>query len=143
MSICTFCGHHDAPDTIRNQVREAIEQLITTKEVDCFYVGNHGSFDRIALSVLRELKEEHPEIEYYVVLAYLAEKKEEYPRYNEGETLLPEGIENIPKRFAISYRNKWMVEHSDYMISYVKHNFGGARKTLQLAKNHSLVILEL
>ena len=29
-------------------------------------------------------------------------------------TLLPEGIENVPPRFAISWRNKWMLERSDY-----------------------------
>ena len=97
----------------------------------------------MALSILRKAKEKHPDIHYYAVLAYLPEQKEDYPQYQEGETLYPDGIENVPKRFAISYRNKWMVENSDYVISYVKHNLGGASKTLDYARRKKIILLEL
>lgn len=139
MSSCTFCGHHDAPDSIRVSIENEIEKLILHNNVTCFYVGSHGRFDSMALSVLRECKEKYTQIIYFVVLAYLPEKKDEYQLYQDGETLYPDGIENVPKRFAISYRNKWMVEHSDYIISYVQNNFGGAAKTLEYAKKEKLI----
>ena len=143
MSTCTFCGHHDAPDSVRPTLIATIEKLIAENEVDTFYVGNHGSFDYMALSVLREMKKKYPQIDYYGVLAYLPEKKEEFPLYSESKTVLPDGIENAPKRFAITYRNKWMVAQSQYMIAYVKHSFGGASKTLDYASKRHLDIIEV
>ena len=143
MSICTFCGHHDTPDSIRPLLADEVEKLIIENKVDTFYVGTHGNFDRMALSVLRETKKKYSQINYYVVLAYLPEKKEEYPLYADNETVFPDGLENHPRRFAISYRNKWMVEQSQYLITYVKHNIGGAGKTLQIAKKSNLNVLEL
>lgn len=143
MSTCTFCGHKDTSDTIRPMLIDSIEKLITDKEVDTFYVGTHGSFDRMVLSVLRELKIKYPTINYYVALAYLPEKKEEFSLYTESETLLPDGIEIRPLRFAISYRNRWMVEQSQYLIAYVKNAFGGASKTLDYATKRHLNIVRI
>lgn len=143
MSTCTFCGHHDTPDSIRPMLVAAIEKLIVENNVDTFYVGTHGNFDKMALSVLREIRKKYPQVNYYVALAYLPEKKEEYPLYADNETVLPEGIENHPRRFAISYRNKWMVEQSQYLIAYVKNSFGGASKTLEYAIKRHLNIIEI
>ena len=143
MSTCTFCGHHDTPDNIRPMLVAAIEKLIVENEADTFYIGTHGNYDKMALSVLRETKKKYPQVNYYVLLAYLPEKKEEYPLYADNETVFPDGLENHPRRFAISYRNKWMVEQSKYLIAYVKHNFGGAAKTLVLAKKRQLNIIEI
>lgn len=143
MSTCTFCGHHDAADNIRPILYASIEKLILENKADTFYVGNHGNFDRMVLSVLREMQKKYHQISYYVVLAYLPEKKDEFPRYAYNETVLPEGIESTPKRFAITYRNKWMVEQSQYMIAYVKNSFGGASKTLEYATKRHLNIIEM
>jgi hypothetical protein len=50
------------------------------------------------------------------------------------DTLLPDGIETAPRRFAISFRNKWMVNKSDFVICYITHSFGGAAQYVELAK---------
>lgn len=143
MKTCTFCGHHDAPDSIRTMLLSAIEKMIVENKVDAFYVGNHGNFDRMALSSLREMRKEYPQISYYVALAYLPQKKEEVSLYADNEIVLPDGIENHPRRFAISYRNKWMVEKSEYLIAYVKNSFGGSSKTMDYASKRHLNIIEI
>ena len=56
--------------------------------------------------------------------------------------LYPE-IENKPKRYAILYRNKYMVEKADYVIAYVSHNWGGAYSTYQYAKRKGKNIFNL
>lgn len=61
--------------------------------------------------------------------AYLPTKETQYKN-----TLYPEGLESVPLRFAISHRNKWMVEKSDYVIAYVNWNFGGAAQFYEMAK---------
>lgn len=143
MASCTFCGSHDAGEEIRDSLRQAVLLLIEENGVDSFYIGNHGRFDSMALSVVRELKEEYPQIVYSVVLAYLPGKRENYKSYSESETCYPEGLEMAPMRFAISYRNKWMVNNSQYIVSYVKTKYGGSYQTLQYAKRKGLAVIEL
>ena len=58
-------------------------------------------------------------------------------------SILPEGIETIPRRFAISYRNKWMLNKSDIVVTYVTRNFGGAWEFKQMARKQKLIIIDL
>ena len=62
---------------------------------------------------------------------------------NSELTILPEGIETVPPRFAISYRNKWMIEQSDYVITYVIHSWGGAAQFKELAEKKGKTVIEL
>ena len=42
-------------------------------------------------------------------------------------------LETVPRRFAISHRNRWMVESADVVVAYVLHDWGGAATTLRYA----------
>ena len=70
--------------------------------VDMFYVGHQGQFDAYVHSELKKLKQEYPQINYAVVLAYMPGKKTEYDDYS--DTMLPEGIESVHPHYAISWR---------------------------------------
>ena len=105
---CTFFGHHDCPSSIKPKLREVLIDLIENRSVDMFYVGNKGAFDRLVHSVLRELVQEYPRINYAVVLERMPGKQnDDYPE-DFSDTMLPEGIEEAPPRFAIVWRNKWI-----------------------------------
>lgn len=118
-----------------------VENLITEYGVNIFYVGNNGQFDHLVAAVLRELKSRHPQISYSIVLAYLPEREKEHNQLSYTETIYPEGLEDTPSRFAISKRNKWMVQQSEYVIAYVEHSFGGAAQFTEYArKKHRTVI---
>ena len=133
MPICTFFGHRDCPDTIKPKLKETLIDLITNHGVDMFYVGHQGQFDAIVRGTLRELKKEYPQIDYVVVLAYMPSKKSESVDYS--DTMLPEGIESVHPRYAISWRNNWMLKQSDHVVSYITHPWGGAYQYCQKAKH--------
>ena len=95
----TFFGHKDTPKEIEPTLRSTLIDLIENKNVTVFYVGNNGNFDTMVRRQLENLSQTYP-ITYNVVLAYLPVKKSEYDGFT--NTLLPEGIETVPKRFAIS-----------------------------------------
>ena len=141
MAICTFFGHRDCPDAVRTKLREVLEDLIAKHNVDMFYMGNQGRFDGIVHNVLRELKQEYPQINYAIVLAYLPGRKTEYDDYS--DTMLPEGIELIHPRFAISWRNDWMLKQSDYVVTYITHTWGGAYKYAEKAKRQQKTVLNI
>ena len=140
---CCFFGHKDAPSSVLPQIEEAVEKLIAEQNVKSFLVGNQGQFDSMVLSVLRKLKTQHPEITYNVVLAYMPEEKEEWSPYEYWETVLPEGLEAVHPRYAISKRNDWMVNESDMVVAYVKHSWGGAAKYVEKALNRKLHVINI
>ena len=138
---CTFFGHRDCPETIKPKIRTAVIDLIENHGVTMFYVGNQGNFDRMVRSVLKEVTTAYPEVGYAVVLAYMPSAKKSADDFS--DTLLPDGIEKVPKRFAISWRNKWMIEHADYVVTYVTRLFGGAAQFSALAKSRGKIIYDI
>ena len=50
-------------------------------------------------------------------------------------------LENVPRRFSISHRNRWMVESADVVVAYVLHDWGGAATTLRCAKQKKKQII--
>lgn len=138
---CVFFGHRDTPSDIYPKLKSAIKSLIENKEATDFYVGNHGSFDRMVRKALKELKAQYPEINYRVVLAYLPLKA--YPEKDYSDTEFPEGIEFVPKKFAVNFRNDYMLKKADYVIAYVTHSFGGAARFTEKAKKRKAEIINL
>ena len=140
MHTATFFGHKDTPKEIEPTLRSTLIDLIESQNITVFYVGNNGNFDSMVRRQLEDLSHTYP-ITYSVVLAYMPTKKSEYDDFS--NTILPEGIEKAPKRFAISYRNKWMVEQSDVVVTYVTHGFGGAAQFKETAEKQGKKIIEL
>ena len=136
----TFFGHKDTPKEIETTLRATLVDLIENHGATEFYVGNNGNFDTMIRRQLENLSQTYP-ITYNVVLAYLPTKKSEYDDYT--NTILPEGIETSPKRFAISYRNKWMIQQSDVVVTYVTHSFGGAAQFKEMAERKEKLVIEL
>ena len=141
MPTCTFFGHRDCPDTIKPKLREVLVDLITNHGVGMFYVGHQGQFDAIVRGTLRELKKEYPQINYAVVLAYMPSKKSENEDYS--DTMIPEGIETVHPRYAISWRNNWMLQQSDYVIACITHTWGGAYQYVAKASRLGVKIINL
>ncbi|MBQ9849797.1 MAG: hypothetical protein IJO36_03770 [Clostridia bacterium] len=136
--VCTFFGHRDTPKEIEPTLRSALIDLIENKNATVFYVGNHGNFDAMVRRQLEDLSKTYP-IKYYVVLAYMPSKNVEPDEHS----ILPEGIETVPRRFAINYRNKWMLNKSDIIVTYVTRNFGGAAQFMNMATISTKVVINI
>ena len=115
MAACTFFGPADCPDPIRDQLKALIENLILNHDADTFYVGNEGLFDAMVRCVLWDLRKVYPHIQYHVVLAH--RPSESIPSEDLSQTLLPNGIEEIPSDQAIGWRDRWMKQQSDLIIT--------------------------
>lgn len=141
--ICTFFGHRDTPEAIEPILYATLVDLIENKNVDSFYVGNHGMFDSLVRKVLKQLKFSYPHINYAVVLAYMPSKSATSIFKDISETVYPEGVEKIPPKYAIIERNRWMTDRSDYIVTYAKYTIGGAVKFKSLAEKKGKIVLNL
>lgn len=136
--IVTFFGHAQIlqSEEIEKWLYVVTENLIEQGAIT-FYLGGHGAFDSMAASVLKAQKKRYPHIELVLVLAYLNSKRN---TFGYDSTIYPP-LEMVPHRFAISYRNRWMVESADVVVAYVLHEWGGAATTLRYAKQEKKQIV--
>lgn len=140
MKSCTFFGHRTVTQNIREELASQICYLIEHLGVDTFLVGNNGGFDEIVISVLKSIKKIYPYISCTIVIANLRDlnKKCVY----ELDTIFPKELENSIPRFAIDKRNRWMIEHSDFAITYVMRD-GGAKKYKDILLKKNKTVIEL
>lgn len=140
--VCAFFGHREIWRDISTAVERAIRSAITEHGMTVFWVGGYGAFDFLASHCVRRLKKDYPQIKLHLILAYIPTRKalleDAYDRI-----IYPAGLELVPKRFAISQRNRWIIHHCDMVIAYVRNTYGGAYSALQQAKKKGCVILNL
>ena len=140
---CTFFFFFNAPQNIQPVLFSVLVDLIENKNAHKFYVGNNGNFDRIVADNLKMLRSIYPHIEYFVVLSYMPFPKDDISDNTFPNTIYPEGLEHIPLRFAIYHRNIWMINKSDYVVTYVKHLTGGAAKFKKIAEQKGKTVLNI
>ena len=136
---CCFIGHADTPFILKNNLKEAVKQVISEGVLN-FFVGNNGNFDWLVQNLLVNMINDGYAINLYVVLSYPNEKSICAPQ---SYTIYPEGIENTPPRFAITKRNDIIINKSSFMIAYVKNNFSNSHKWLEKAKKKGIKIINL
>ncbi len=141
MAVCTFFGHRECAADIRPVLRSTLENLILEHGVELFYVGDQGQFDACVRGVLRELVRKYPGVRYAVVLAYMPGSRKAYEE--RSDTMLPEGIEAVHPRFAISWRNDWMLRRSDFVAVYITHTWGGAYRYAEKARKAGKRVIDL
>lgn len=142
--ICCFFGHSNCPDNIRQNLKDEIVKIMGGPENVMFYVGHQGQFDSMVRSILKELIKEGMEVNYAVVLAYMPGEKYEFDSQDEYvDTMFPEGLENVHPKYAISWRNNWMISKSDTVICYVLYHTGGAYQFVEKARRKGKEIINL
>ena len=143
MSTCSFFGHShlcEQSEEIAQKLRQIITDLIE-KGVDTFYVGNHGEFDILSSKIASDLRTLYPHIQVVAVLCYPNELQ--YLKCSFTDFLMPSEVEAAPKRACIVKRNHWVVDNSDYVVSYIKYKIGGAYSVVQYAQKHHKKIIEV
>ena len=145
--IITFCGHSSFAKKADYEYKllSILQEYIGDEPAEIF-LGGYGSFDEFARECCRKYQSEHPRVSLVLITPYMTIEHQknhlEYQKDYYDAIVYPE-IEDKPLRFAISYRNKWMVEKADLVIAYVNHNSGGAWQTYQHAKRKKKNIINL
>lgn len=144
-NICCFAGHGKIiyGDDIKKRIFDKCRELVEEFSVNEFWVGNYGSFDKLAADNVRKLKKQYSNIELNLVIPYLTKTidthKERY--YKDYDNILMAQIPtNTPKQYQILKCNQYMVDMSNYLIAFVNGSFGGAAKTMEYAKRKKIKI---
>lgn len=154
--ICMFCGHRTGTNDFF-----ALEAAVTGAILEgctIFYSGSMGEFDLQGEKAVRRAKSDGFDLKLCAVLPYMKKSMnapDERERLAElyDDVIIPElpstsrlgtKSDGYAKMSLITERNRWMVDHSDMMICYVREgSTGGAEKTLRYAERRGIEIFRL
>ena len=145
-----FFGHRniyckDIEDRMKSQLSSII-----TDEVVCL-IGQHGDFDRIALSACRNIRKSYPQIKITVVFTSLnvlirgrSGDCSIADCYSDVDTMIYDIEEEYFKK-QIIVSNRKMVDESDLIICYVdmKKQSSGAKQAVEYAMKKGKKIINL
>ena len=138
--IVTFCGHSDFQknEEYEQRIFEILQQNIGNEAAE-IYLGEHGAFDEFAYYCCKKYKQMHKNVSLVFITPYMLSK---CPKRRYDYIIYPE-IEDKPIRFAISYRNKYMIQMADFVIAFVEREWGGAYQSYKYAIRKGKVVFNL
>ncbi len=143
---CCGFGHREVFCDIKRELYTAIIRLIEERSVNVFYTGGNGEFDAQFASAVRWAKKLYPNIKLYLVKPYMLQSlnkdKEFYNTYF-NDVIIPQEMMGSHPKSAITKRNRWIIDKSDYVIAFVSREFGGAYAAVKYARKQNKTIIYL
>lgn len=149
MISCTFAGHREVYScNVESSIEFAIESILKKDNSFVFYSGDMGEFDKMCSAAVRTAKRRHPEldIKLMVVLPYMMAKintDKDFYKNLYDDIIIPMELSDAHYKSAITKRNRWIIDRSDFLIAYVYRDFGGAYTTLKYANRMNKEIINL
>lgn len=145
MKTIFLFGHRDAPNRIWREIYAAAEECIRKSDGGRirFIVGHRGNFDGLATAVLVVLKSVYPDITILQLIAYYDPTKRQRLFEEVDSTYYPEGLETVPKPFAIIKANQIMVDSCDEVICFVRRQGSNTYKLLRRAQRRGVPVVNL
>lgn len=139
-------GHREIESLreLENRLVPIITELLRTKSYVSFLIGRNGEFDEFAASVIKSVRKRlgFENCDLTLVLPYEVSGISDYEKYYDG-ILIPDMMYGIYPRAAITFRNRWMIERSDLVITYVERAKGGAYTASKYAERLGKRVINL
>ncbi len=148
---CCFTGHREIKDDIRaieKKVRKEVLTLIS-RGVTVFYCGGAIGFDMLCGKIIIDIKKSFPSIKLYLALPCTDQNKYYNASQNADYELLKQESDKIYyasdhyHRGCMHLRNRFMVDSSNYVISYCQKNSGGTFYTIKYATEKDREIISI
>ena len=143
--MCTCFGHRETYKDFSRVLSELLEDLILNQGVVEFWTGGMGNFDGSFSAAVRGLKRKYPDIKLILIKPYFSNElntNKEYYEYTYDDVVIPDVLVGVHPKSAITKRNRWMVENSDFIVTYVRRDHGGAFEAKKYAAKLDKVIFE-
>lgn len=158
---CAFLGNdydfvwrkrrtHNTPDNLKEQIREQIINLIENEGVSNFLVGELGGYEVDAYDTVLEVQQTYPDIRITLVISKISELHDigedssGVINHKRGcdDWVYPPKCELGYKRLCIVYRNRYIIENTDFIIAYNPRH-GRAYEFCKQAKGKGVRVIEL
>lgn len=140
---CCGFGHREIFNDINEKVYMAVLNAVE-QGCDYFYTGAMGQFDSSFSSAIRKAKKSYPNIKLICVKPYFTNDintDRDYYVAMYDDVIIPDELAGIHPKAAIKARNRWMIDHSDFVLIYTVRNYGGAYEASKYAKRNAKNII--
>ncbi len=150
---CCFTGHRTIPESLRDdlkkRLRSAIVDMIEKNSVTVFIAGGALGFDMMAEIEVLELKKIYPHIKLCLAIPCknqtkgwsIPAKKIYNDIMHRADEVIYTGEEYTPG--CMYARNRYMVDRSDYCISYKNRENGGTAYTVKYAISKGKAVINM
>ena len=143
------CGHN-TPSGLKERIRAEIIKLIKDEDVTEFLVGELGGYEIDAYDTVLEVQKEYPSIRIILVISKITDlhevgaPKDTYipERRSFDDFIFPSKCELGYKKLGIVYRNRYIIENTNFIIAYNQYH-GKAYEFCKQAKNKGVNVIEL
>ncbi len=150
MITVSFFGHRRLFDSnVEERLYAELVNIAETNDAVSLLIGTHGEFDRLALSVAREIRRTYANVRISVVLTSLSllrkgEGCAAIAYYNDVQTVVYDIEEEFYKK-RITATNRKMVDDSDVVICYanMQEYRSGAKDAVKYAMRQNKRIINL
>lgn len=138
-----FFGHSTLQTTQAHKERllSFLEEFVGEEKAE-FFLGGKGDFDEFAYQCCALYKQTHCNVRLLYITPYLPVENLRHLESRYDEIVYPD-IENKPNRWAIDYRNRWILEMADFVVFGVDRTWGGAYKIYVRALKRNKLFLNL
>ena len=144
--ICCGFGHSNLYCNITKELNEKVVELIEQHGVTVFLTGGMGDFDSAFSSAVRSAKHNHKGVKLILVKPYFSNElninKDYYELFYDDVTIT-EQLAGVHYKSAIQKRNRWMVDQSEFVLSAIYRDFGGAYQTIHYAKRIGKTVIDI
>ena len=150
--VVSFFGHRYISSQTRHKLEKELDKLIidiiNQKDEVEFIVGYAGDFNTLAASAVKRMKNFSCEDNSEITLVLPYENKtvndniNSFMDFYDWVYVCEESDEAHPKK-AYEICNKYMIDKSDFVVSYISHNFGGAYNSFTKAKKMNKKVINL
>ncbi len=130
----------------KKSLKDMIEPQIINYNVQIFMTGGQGEFDNIFAETIRNLKNDYPHIQLILVEPYLSKRYCSYKQYYESiydSVIVLDKCANEGDEIAIANRDCWMIEKSDFILTYINDHTGNEYMAMKYAKKTKKFIINL
>ena len=124
--FCFMFGHRDTPDDAYGEILDAAKEVHVRYGITDFIAGGYGSFDRLAQKAILALKKTCGDLRYIRLLPYHPEERKIEIDPEWDGTVYPDGMEQVPRKYAIVRANRYMLDRASAVICCAWHT-GNAR----------------
>ena len=135
MKVCCGFGHRVVYFDMEDALNEAIERAIR-EGCELFLTGAMGRFDSMFACAIRQKKRTYPNIRLICVKPYPTVELND-------DVWIPSELLGMHPKGAIVMHNRIMINQSDLVIVYIKHEFGGAYQALRYAQRNGKQLILL
>ncbi|MDO5478070.1 MAG: SLOG family protein [Clostridia bacterium] len=148
--VCAFTGHREIPEEDFERVRDFTKKtvdLLVARGVNRFITGGAAGYDMLAAEIVIEAKK-YASVKLVVAVPCKGQdryyKKCDRERYRRIIDMADE-VEILSGHYfdgCMHIRNRYMVDNSDFLVSYCTRDSGGSYYTRDYARKKGKYVIE-